>query len=1069
MRLPTSTSIAALVVTLASTDAALAQAVNTSASNVNVLNLLAPFLHLNADPTGRATLRESLDAAVSLNNAASAESRARAISDKALPGNTPFLGTITLANGTVVPLGPADNLAGGEPLQAIQSNPGQPGTIAPLQSVGGYGTVLGPVYQTGIRSSTATSGPLANTFDLLNRAYTFTSADLGVAKNYFANGAATNPSVTPPGYVPVPAVAPAGYTLPTFNGLPNTTDSVLDLAYGVTSRQPGQDVYGDSRPVQVAPTRIQSFDPTSLNGLATNPSFPSGHTNYGITDSILLGMLTPSLYQSMLARGAEYGDSRIVLGVHYPLDIVGSRAFAAYDLAQAFTNPLYIGNAATTSGAAIDLPTLFTQARGELATYLSTQCGASVASCATSAANMANDPYAPSAATQALYRQRLTYGLPTLTFDQAPREAAPAGGPDASILLATVYGGSTAAATRIAPGGGIDGSLQTSTINQIIVNSETNALASFYGTPLSYWTRIDLYAAAGYFSGVSGTLTMAPGDRLVVPATIADGGTVYGNGATLAGDVTAQAGGTFAGGSASAAATTIVGGNLTLQPGSSYAVTATPTGVSSTAVAGSATVDGSALVVTATGALLPFTQAQVLNATGGISGAFASASSETPGLATFVSTSGTGATLTIDRTDVNFAGVGATANQRSIGAGLALGGATTTDPVAGATLNALFLNGLASPALGQRSLDRLSGEGLAATQNAALQAGHAFTAAIVDEQNAWRMGSSGGYAPAPTGLDAVPSGALGYAAAPQASFPALKGPLVTAPPPRQWRVWGGGFGGKNDIDGEAARGTARQTDTFYGGLIGLDYQAQPNWLLGAAVGGSGADFNVPGRATSGSVTGAHGALFSSYSFAQGFYADGSVSFSGFSNDTRRIAGGVGGVAAETERASFDSFEVRARGEIGKRLIYGATGVTPFAAVEYASLDADGFEERLAGGGIGALGLRVASRTTESLPVFAGLRLDGLYTLPGGQVMRPYVQAAYVHEFDTTRALVNNLLALPNAAFLVQGARPAEDGAQTKAGFELAMQRNVTLFASFDGEFSDVQTVYAGRGGLRVAF
>jgi hypothetical protein len=51
---------------------------------------------------------------------------------------------------------------------------------------------------------------LPGPFDLLNRAYTFTSPDLGVATNDFADGAATHPNVTPAGYVGIPAVAPAG-------------------------------------------------------------------------------------------------------------------------------------------------------------------------------------------------------------------------------------------------------------------------------------------------------------------------------------------------------------------------------------------------------------------------------------------------------------------------------------------------------------------------------------------------------------------------------------------------------------------------------------------------------------------------------------------------------------------------------------------------------------------------------------------------------------------------------------------------------------------------------------------
>ncbi|RZK82850.1 MAG: phosphatase PAP2 family protein, partial [Methylobacterium sp.] len=324
-------------------------------------------------------------------------------------------------------------------------------------------------------------------------------------------------------YVPVPAVAPAGYTLPTgpytipagspagaagtTGTLPNRSDSVLDLAYGVRNTQAGQDVYGSSRPIQVAQARYNVFDPTALSGIATNPSFPSGHTQYAYTDGYLLAMLVPQQYQNMLLRASDYGNSRIVLGVHYPLDIIASRAFSAYDLAQAFTNPAYINNAATT-GTAINVPGLFTKAAAELQAYETAQCGNTVAACAASAANTVNNPYLPSAANQALYQARLTYGLPTLTFAQAPREAAPANGPDASILLAPLYGGSTAAARTIAPNGGLYGTLQTSTINQILVNTQTNALAALYGTDLSYWARLDLYSAAGYFGNVAGTLRM---------------------------------------------------------------------------------------------------------------------------------------------------------------------------------------------------------------------------------------------------------------------------------------------------------------------------------------------------------------------------------------------------------------------------------------------------------------------------------------------------------------------------------------------------------------------------------
>ncbi|MGU3602805.1 phosphatase PAP2 family protein, partial [Methylobacterium brachiatum] len=545
-------SIAALMVAACGSGVQ-AQTVNTTASDVNVLNLLSPFLSLNATATGQATLDQNLSQTAALNNGAGLARQQLAISDKNLLASA----SNNLSSVGLGIYGVAANIGGGLPRQTPING------IVPQQLVGGLGTQLGPIYQRGVAQGAA--GALSSVVNLLVNANTFTGNNLGVAKNYFANGAANNPSVTPANYVAVPAVAPAGYTLPTYNGLPNTTNSVYDLAYGVNNTQPGQDVYGSSRPVQVAPKRFNAFDPTALNGIATNPSFPSGHTTYAFTSGYLLAMLVPQQYQSLLLRASEYGESRIVLGVHYPLDVIGSRALSAYDLAQAFTNPAYINNAAVT-GVALNLPNQFVQAQGQIQAYLAAQCGNTVAACADGAPNMTGNPYIPSAANQAAYQARLTYGLPTLSFAQAPREAAPAGGPDASILLAPLYGGSTAAARTLAPQGGLYGQLSTDTINQVVVNTETNALAAFYGSPLSYWSRIDLYAAAGYFGNVTGTLRMDATDRLGIDVGIGNGGALYANG-TIAGTVSVNAGGLLGGSGSVGGVNALSGG--TVAPGNS--------------------------------------------------------------------------------------------------------------------------------------------------------------------------------------------------------------------------------------------------------------------------------------------------------------------------------------------------------------------------------------------------------------------------------------------------------------------------------------------------------------------
>ena len=1036
---------------------ATAQQANTTPANVNVLNLLSPFLGLNATPVGQSTLQANLAQGVALNQNSSTARRQLAISDKTLPGSPT---TVTLANGSTLAIGPADNLAGGLPLQAAQSA----GGLQPLQPVGGLGTQLGAIYQTGIRASTATTGPLAATYGLLTGAYSFTSSDLGVAKNYFANGAATNPSTTPAGYVPVPAVAPAGYTLPTFNGLPNTRNSVLDLAYGVTNTQAGQDVYGSSRPVQVAPTQYNIFDPTALNGLATNPSFPSGHTNYAFTDSVLLAMLVPSQYQSQLARGAEYGESRIVLGVHYPLDIIASRAFSAYDLAQAFTNPLYMNNAATT-GTALNLPTLFTAAQSNLQGYLSAQCGAAVATCSTSAANLAGNPYVPSAANQALYQQRLTYGLPTLTYVQAPREAATAGGPDASILLAPLYGGSTAAAQTIAPGGGMLGSLGTGTINQILVNTEGQALSAFYGTPLSYWTRIDLYSAAGYFGNVTGSLALAPTDRVATAVAIGSGGALEANG-TITGATTVSAGGTLSGngtvagvnvltggtlapGASAAIGTLAVSGPLVFAAGSTYAVRATPTQADQTVVSGTATLGGANVAVSAGGNFLPRTRYNILSAGGGVSGTFGGVTTNLAFLTPSLSYDSNDAYLNLARNDVSFTSVAATANQRAVGTALTLVGMRPTSDAGSSVLNSLFT---LSAAGAQAAYDQLSGEGLVASQNTNVRAGRAFTESVGDQIGLWRF--------PPTA--AAPLREL-------ADLPARRVPLA-APILPHYRVWASGFGGAFNIDGNAGLGTARERADFFGGEVGADTEVAPGLLLGGALGGSGTDFSVNQRATSGQATGFHASIYGAF-FSGANYLQSVTAFSDFSNSTNRSVGGFNGFGLANERAAFGSTEIRERVEaghsFGRDAGFGTPVVrfTPFVALEIAQLSTRSFSEYASNGVANVYGLRSFGQSAADVPGFVGLRLDGATSF-GGFAIRPVVSVAYLHEFAPQRNLTNGFISLPGATFLVQGARPARNAAQTKLGAETSLGRNLSLFADFDGEFSGVAQVYGGKGGLR---
>ena len=308
-----------------------------------------------------------------------------------------------------------------------------------------------------------------------------------------------------------------------------------------------------------------------------------------------------------------------------------------------------------------------------------------------------------------------------------------------------------------------------------------------------------------------------------------------------------------------------------------------------------------------------------------------------------------------------------------------------------------------------------------------------------------------------------------------ADLPAPRPQFIEAAPLapiRTWRAWGTGFGADEDVRSNQAIGFAAQQNTIVGGSVGVDYQVLPGALLGTAAGGTDGSFNVPNRATSGSTTGAHVAGYTLASFGP-FYGAASLSGSFYTNRTTRNVAGFGG---ETERGSFNSREVRARLEAGRGFAvpsaFGAVTVTSFVALEIAQLRSDGFTEQTIAGGPGGPGLfalNVSGQSTADVPAFVGLRFSSVTSLGNGMVLKPVLQAAYVHEFAPERQVFAGINSLPGAVFLVDGARPSRDAAQVKAGFELGIGPRTAIFANFDGEFGNASQLYGGKGGVKVLF
>ena len=61
----------------------------------------------------------------------------------------------------------------------------------------------------------------------------------------------------------------------------------------------------------------------------TNGSYPSGHTVLGWTMALLMSDINPAVADALLARGYEYGQSRVIAGYHWQSDVDAGRLGAS--------------------------------------------------------------------------------------------------------------------------------------------------------------------------------------------------------------------------------------------------------------------------------------------------------------------------------------------------------------------------------------------------------------------------------------------------------------------------------------------------------------------------------------------------------------------------------------------------------------------------------------------------------------------------------------------------------------------------------------------------------------------
>ncbi|MGY1842958.1 phosphatase PAP2 family protein [Modestobacter sp. SYSU DS0875] len=241
-----------------------------------------------------------------------------------------------------------------------------------------------------------------------------------------------------------------------------TANTVVDT--GATDEL-GYPVYRTDVVVVPQLLRQRSTDPEEDGG------YPSGHANAFWLAALALAYAVPERFQELVVRASELSHTRIVAGMHSPVDVIGGRVLATALAAAALHDP---ANAAVKVAAREQALAWFTARTGTTPDTLF------------DAAHTGADPYADRAANRRTVLHQLTYDLPRRGA-QTPM-VVPKG---AEVLLETRLPYLTAEQRR-----------------EVL---RTTALPGGY--PLldgpELWGRLDLFAAADGYGRLDGEVRVA--------------------------------------------------------------------------------------------------------------------------------------------------------------------------------------------------------------------------------------------------------------------------------------------------------------------------------------------------------------------------------------------------------------------------------------------------------------------------------------------------------------------------------------------------------------------------------
>ncbi|UGY21845.1 autotransporter domain-containing protein [Bradyrhizobium septentrionale] len=627
--------------------------------------------------------------------------------------------------------------------------------------------------------------------------------------------------------------------------------------------------------------------------------------------------------------------------------------------------------------------------------------------------------------------------------------------------------GATSGTTTVNGGGTLDlgGTTQTQAALALAGGTLQNgllngAISSTGGTIDGLGGAASLDATAGT-TLVLGTNTFTGGTTvtnatLTVNGSLSDptigaGGLLNGTGSV--GDTTIQSGGAFAPGSGTPGTSMTVNGNLAFQSGALYLVAVNPSTASFANVSGAATLGGASVNATFANGSYISKQYTILSA-GSVSGTFGTLTNvNLP--ANFSDTLSYDATHAYFNLALNFTPPPSAPNY---GRGLSI----KQQNVANTLVNYFNTTGgipMVYGTLTPSGLTQASGELATGSQQTTFDAMNLFLGLLTDPF----MNRNGGVASASGAPSYAEEGDTNaYAATRKTNAYAM---FTKAPPipfvPR-WSVWAAGYGGSQSTSGNAVVGSNDTTSSVYGTAVGADYLFSPNTIAGFALAGGGTNFSVVNSGSGRSDLFQAGAYIRHTEGAA--YVTAALAY-GWQDITTNRTVTVAGI--DQLRAEFNANTYSGRLEGGYRFAApwtGGIGITPYAAGQFTTFDLPGYAEQALVGS-SAFALTYGAKSVTDVRSELGIRTDKSFAMSDG-VLTLRTRFAWAHDYDPDRSIAATFQALPGASFVVNGAAQASDSVLTTASIDMKWLNGWSAAATFEGEFSDVTSSYAGKGVVR---